>query len=413
MTTIYLIRHAEAEGNVYRRCHGQYDSLLTPKAQEQLIHVASRFDGVHLDAVYASDLYRARHTAKAIADRKDQKVILRRKLREIDMGDWEDLTWISLPRLYPEDYALWRGKPWACTIPGGESVMDSGERVLDELRAIAHKRAGQTLAVVSHGSTIRNVLRHALRLKPAQIADIGWGDNTCVAKLYFDADGTVHAEYWNDASHLPEALSTFASIGWRDNKGIPAHVQIWFRPYDPQSAADRTLLVDFLREHHQNAYGTDKNLDEAERLRQADAASAISTQAVTFGMLDDAPVALVFLDAAADTTPDVGMVGSFCIAAAYRGCGLSSQIIGQAISVYRTLGCTWLCAGVAEHNARAQGFYRKFSFERRGEQSNAQGKHFLMYRRIKVDSVADEQDVFDLGEDDSLLGGGDTVVHAL
>ena len=30
MTTVYIIRHAEAEGNVYRRCHGQYDSLLTP-----------------------------------------------------------------------------------------------------------------------------------------------------------------------------------------------------------------------------------------------------------------------------------------------------------------------------------------------------------------------------------------------
>ncbi len=28
-TTVYIIRHAEAEGNVYRRCHGQYDALLT------------------------------------------------------------------------------------------------------------------------------------------------------------------------------------------------------------------------------------------------------------------------------------------------------------------------------------------------------------------------------------------------
>ena len=29
MTTLYLIRHAEAEGNLYRRIHGQYDSLIT------------------------------------------------------------------------------------------------------------------------------------------------------------------------------------------------------------------------------------------------------------------------------------------------------------------------------------------------------------------------------------------------
>ena len=29
MTTIYLIRHAEAEGNLYRRIHGWYDALIT------------------------------------------------------------------------------------------------------------------------------------------------------------------------------------------------------------------------------------------------------------------------------------------------------------------------------------------------------------------------------------------------
>ena len=29
--TVYIIRHAEAEGNIYRRCHGLYDSLLTPR----------------------------------------------------------------------------------------------------------------------------------------------------------------------------------------------------------------------------------------------------------------------------------------------------------------------------------------------------------------------------------------------
>ena len=36
MTTLYLIRHAEAEGNVYRRCHGQYDALLTHRAPAQI-----------------------------------------------------------------------------------------------------------------------------------------------------------------------------------------------------------------------------------------------------------------------------------------------------------------------------------------------------------------------------------------
>ena len=50
MTTIYLVRHAEAEGNVYRRCHGQYNALLTGKAYRQIEALARRFDDVKIDA---------------------------------------------------------------------------------------------------------------------------------------------------------------------------------------------------------------------------------------------------------------------------------------------------------------------------------------------------------------------------
>ena len=35
-TTVYIIRHAEAEGNVYRRIHGQYDSRITPNGLRQV-----------------------------------------------------------------------------------------------------------------------------------------------------------------------------------------------------------------------------------------------------------------------------------------------------------------------------------------------------------------------------------------
>ena len=52
--TVYIIRHAEAEGNIYRRCHGIYNSLLTPRAYQQLPCLAKRFESVPLAAVYAS-----------------------------------------------------------------------------------------------------------------------------------------------------------------------------------------------------------------------------------------------------------------------------------------------------------------------------------------------------------------------
>ena len=36
MTKIYLVRHAQAEGNLYRRAHGMYDSCVTPQGYAQI-----------------------------------------------------------------------------------------------------------------------------------------------------------------------------------------------------------------------------------------------------------------------------------------------------------------------------------------------------------------------------------------
>ena len=41
MTTIYLIRHAEADGNLYRRAHGWYDSVITDRGYRQIAALAS------------------------------------------------------------------------------------------------------------------------------------------------------------------------------------------------------------------------------------------------------------------------------------------------------------------------------------------------------------------------------------
>lgn len=385
MTTVYLVRHAEAEGNVYRRCHGQYDSLLTERAWKQLPCLAERFEPVPLTAVYASDLYRARTTAKAIADAKGMQVRIRPILREIDMGEWEDCTWAELPLRDPEKYHEWQAAPHICVVPGGESVIGSGERMLTGVREIIKAHEGEEIAVVTHGSAIRGALCIAHGYAPEQLGEIGWGDNTCVAKLVFSEDGSVDVVYMNDASHLPQELSTFASIGWKDVKGAPASPQIWFKAVDLESESDRAALLGFAKQKYESAYGNANGLDAENYIEDTRQMQAVSERAVTFGMIGESPVALVRLNTCDKSAPDTGMVGSFVIAEKYRGCGLSQQIIGQAISVYRALGRDFLCAYVAEHNERARAFYDKFGFTRQGEMENELGKHFRMVKRIKVD----------------------------
>ena len=92
MTTVYLIRHAEAEGNLYRRCHGHYDSTITDNGYRQIAALAKRFADVPIDAVYSSDLTRTQTTALAITRTHDLPLHLEPRLREIGVGVWEDRT---------------------------------------------------------------------------------------------------------------------------------------------------------------------------------------------------------------------------------------------------------------------------------------------------------------------------------
>ena len=96
MTRIYLIRHGEAEGNLYRRFHGWYDSALTDTGRQQLEYLARRFQDLPLDAVYASDLKRAKDTAQAVAGPKGLDVIIEPGFRELGVGVYEDLPFGEL-----------------------------------------------------------------------------------------------------------------------------------------------------------------------------------------------------------------------------------------------------------------------------------------------------------------------------
>ncbi|MCD7735343.1 MAG: histidine phosphatase family protein, partial [Clostridiales bacterium] len=102
MTTVYIVRHGEAEGNLYRRIHGQYDSSLTENGLRQVVALEERFRPIHLDAVYSSDLRRCRQTARALYEHKGLPLQLDTGLREMDLVEWEDRPWGEVRRTDPE-----------------------------------------------------------------------------------------------------------------------------------------------------------------------------------------------------------------------------------------------------------------------------------------------------------------------
>ena len=115
MTTIYLIRHAEAEGNVFRRIHGQYDSCVTPNGRRQIAALAQRFAGIPVDAVYASDLKRTCLTATAIYRQKARSASARGRTRRL--ASWSDVIPRSCtPSLTIPTIGMWRARSASCNM---------------------------------------------------------------------------------------------------------------------------------------------------------------------------------------------------------------------------------------------------------------------------------------------------------
>ena len=119
MTTLYLIRHAEAEGNLYRRIHGQYNSLVTTNGYRQIKALEQRFSDIKIDAVYTSDLFRTMTTARAIYVPKNLPLNTRPDLREMAMGEWEDRSWAGMGIREPEMMAKFSSTDPTFRAPGG------------------------------------------------------------------------------------------------------------------------------------------------------------------------------------------------------------------------------------------------------------------------------------------------------
>ena len=57
MTTVYFVRHAEAEGNTYRRMHGQYNSLITENGVRQIEALERAVESTELLMQHGSTTY--------------------------------------------------------------------------------------------------------------------------------------------------------------------------------------------------------------------------------------------------------------------------------------------------------------------------------------------------------------------
>ena len=362
MTQLYLIRHAQAEGNLYRRLQGWTDGRVTPLGHQQIEALRQRFLGDHFDCVYASDLSRTQVTAQAIAAPRKLSIQIDPALREAHLGAFCDVSVGQLKHMGEDLYHDFLDFSPRWTPEGGETFRQVALRVAPAVSRIAKAHPGQTVAIFSHAMAIR-CFHAALRGKhPGQLkGKLPPSDNTAVSCYRVDNDG-FHTVFENDASHLPPHLST---LGLRDkiNQGGPEPV-VWFREMDLNREGK---LYNAARQETWSAvHPSLLGFDGPGFLEEARAGQDWHPDSLLRAMWDGTGVGILQLAPLQGAHSGAGYIPFLYVDSAYRGRGLGLQLVGQAVHIYRAMGRKCLRLQCSPHNAPAQRLYRSCGFTKIG-----------------------------------------------
>jgi alpha-ribazole phosphatase/probable phosphoglycerate mutase len=158
VTKIYLIRHGDVSDGEERRYNGHLDIPLTAKGTDQIRRLSVFLADVDLNAVYTSDLRRARVSAEMIAESHGIKPVIEPGLKEYSFGEWEGMTFTEIEKRYPDAFRAWADNPVAFSPMGGESTINVRNRAVPVFHDIADRHKGENIAIVSHGGIIRIIV---------------------------------------------------------------------------------------------------------------------------------------------------------------------------------------------------------------------------------------------------------------
>ncbi len=369
MTEIYLIRHAQAEGNRFRIMQGHWDGGVTELGRRQIALLEERLRDLPFDAVYASDLYRACLTASVVYKPRGLKLRTEPALREINVGPWETCFFGNVFHDEPRSAEQFISEPSRWQHKGAETYAQVTARAFPVLEAIARRHEGGRAAVVSHGVTIRCLLSRITGIPLEDKGRLPIVQNTAITRLRWE-NGRFAVEELNDAAHL----AVLGQPAWS------SAATLRHEALDPR--ADRVFYTDCYRDAWLAAHG---NLDgyRSDPYWAAACEHLRTDPDAVLRILDgDLPVGLVDLDPQRGREDGCGWLSLLYLRPEYRDKGYGIQALARAIVHFRSRGRKGLRLMVAEENAAALRFYEREGFREIGREAGLQGDLLLMERSL-------------------------------
>ena len=162
---LILIRHGQSEWNALNQFTGWKDPDLTAKGIEEAHNAGMVINNlkINFDLVFTSALIRAQNTAEIILKEINQSLstIKNQALNERNYGDLAGLNKDDARKRWGDEQVhIWR-RSYDIPPPGGESLKDTGERVLPFFikEILPHVCKGKSVLVAAHGNSLRSLIK--------------------------------------------------------------------------------------------------------------------------------------------------------------------------------------------------------------------------------------------------------------
>jgi probable phosphoglycerate mutase len=203
-TRLCVVRHGETAWNAEHRVQGQLDVPLNAIGLAQAAAAAKVLSQEKFDAIYSSDLSRARQTARPTANLLSLEVLLEKGLRERHYGIFERLTYAEVKTRFPEDYARFEAREPDYAFQTGESLKDFSVRSIAVISKIAKEHEGQSVLVFTHGGVLDKLYRFVTGLPLSAHREFGI-PNAGLNRVELTPTGW-QVRSWADVAHLDNAL---------------------------------------------------------------------------------------------------------------------------------------------------------------------------------------------------------------
>ncbi|WP_078695832.1 histidine phosphatase family protein [Caloramator quimbayensis] len=154
---IVLIRHGRTDVNEKGCFGGSTDTGLSIRGIKEVENLKLHIKDIDFDCIYASPMIRALQTVKILGF----DYIIDDRLREIDFGIFEGLSYKDIEKKYPKEYEKWNTDYLNYRFINGESLMDVFERACDFLRSV--DKNNKRILIVTHGGVIRCILSEVFK----------------------------------------------------------------------------------------------------------------------------------------------------------------------------------------------------------------------------------------------------------